>query len=1308
MDPPQPIQSSAFPTLHPCSRTPLLAFPNLSLSCVRRVTCHRTSSGKGRHKITFGGSSDVAPFLHRKSTMAPKSALGKRRGLADEASTADARSSKTARTDLEDTQHILAGASVLMEIVLQEHFDARAAEFIIYEMTVETMPQDLFIREDCDMAKLHKTTDRAELLQILKRRVREWADNYGVVTYRHGKHWAKAKLGRLQADNGFQGFPRQIRAMLAIALYWDVDCANAQPSILLQLARAKKWLLWKECPNLERYVAERACVLHELQAELCMSKDEVKQAIIAIQFGGREKKQHAFLTGLREEMEILRDFAWKEYEHLHALAQAKHADKCRRGQPSAGPKAILLATVLQTEECRVLMALVDAARRDGCSFHSLIHDGALLWKEDCPDIDRLRGFLLPRWERAIHDQTGYSMTLAVKPMVQVSVPPKPVDRQQEERDRCAQAESVLQSSLRSSKRFSDVALCPVRGITRSFLASANGECYCGTAKDKHKHGVFFRMTHFAVYQECSDRACHRRRHLIAKLTPEQSQSLFPHAKLDALTEALDTVRVKKDDVATMKAYERAASGYLMAAQRYGVLDRARELLFIRLGFFGVDVERFKAVFQVCEPAALWAEVYRAAPTRVSRLLMDLEGQDSGADAVHKLTACDAPADCRLIRINKPYLDESDLHDVEVLQVKSAMGTAKSSGVLVPAMRNVVKRNGSVLLVSPRISFTTSIADDLVKDGFCVEVYRDAHCDMLAPGQVSIISPQSLYRLGASDLLGLMKPKRCSLLVLDECETTLAQMSPNPTQRNHLISNWQQLIRLIQESKHVVAADAYLSNRTTSFLASVRPSVSSCLVVNEYRPEKGTALKIVGNVDHVRASFKEHLLQSVQAGKRVYVLCTERKFNDELKGYLTAAGVNVVQHTSENRNAASLGDVEASWAPPVQVVLCTLCVSVGVNYDPSQEAYRFDQVFAYCNVNCGLVRDVLQGLMRARKLRERMPALLYAVNIGFGACKDLDVAGDMLRKRQQLRAMAHTQTFAALNHFCQWVEAPEAVKQVDVANEIETMTCQAYYEDALDSLLQETGFVLREEFVDDSFVDAVPQVEQVEEDVAWKDIPELSTERYEHLRHTMSEGARALSNEEQLAIQKHLFLNCCVADASDADKELAWSKAVQGRKLSQQFWNLVAEGKGVQAAIASAAMAVYAHQKSMADKHAVVSALLQVLTVPSTIEDEAEIPAERIAATLQYLKLHEAELDLLFGLKPSAREEKDMAWARSRVNSILNDWSGSTLKTVRKGKKGRHITWVLHAELAAVGKAVGVGGPKAVQSRTRKSKIYVDF
>jgi hypothetical protein len=99
----------------------------------------------------------------------------------------------------------------------------------------------------------------------------------------------------------------------------------------------------------------------------------------------------------------------------------------------------------------------------------------------------------------------------------------------------------------------------------------------------------------------------------------------------------------------------------------------------------------------------------------------------------------------------------------------------------------------------------------------------------------------------------------------------------------------------------------------------------------------------------------------------------------------------------------------------------------------------------------------------------------------------------------------------------------------------------------------------------------------------------------------------------------------------------------------------------------------------------------VLGAAHTVDDGAVITAEKIEDTLRYLLLHEEKISLLFGMKPSAREKKDLAWARGRVNSILREWSGSTLETVRISKK-KIVTWVLRAKLAAVGAAVGVGRP----------------
>jgi hypothetical protein len=236
--------------------------------------------------------------------------------------------------------------------------------------------------------------------------------------------------------------------------------------------------------------------------------------------------------------------------------------------------------------------------------------------------------------------------------------------------------------------------------------------------------------------------------------------------------------------------------------------------------------------------------------------------------------------------------------------------------------------------------------------------------------------------------------------------------------------------------------------------------------------------------------------------------------------------------------------------------------------------------------------------------------------------------------------------------------------------------------------------VREEFVDDSFADPEEAAaESALDTVEFGDISEVTPEEFAALRQVLSDGTRSLTDEEHLQMQKHLFVNCCAAGVIQEDKEQAWANALHKQSLSPQFWNLVAERKGVKHSLLTAAVTVYAHQKSLADKHLVVSGVLGVCGLASSVENGATVPKDSVDRALRYMLDHEEHVDLLFGLKASARKQKDTAWARARISCILKEWCGSTLERVRQGKRGKSsICWVVRAALAAVGQVIGVNQP----------------
>lgn len=74
--------------------------------------------------------------------------------------------------------------------------------------------------------------------------------------------------------------PRPLRGLLAQDLYFDVDCANAGPTILEQLARRKGWA----CNHLTWYNANRNACLGQLMAASGRGRCHAKKVITAVYF----------------------------------------------------------------------------------------------------------------------------------------------------------------------------------------------------------------------------------------------------------------------------------------------------------------------------------------------------------------------------------------------------------------------------------------------------------------------------------------------------------------------------------------------------------------------------------------------------------------------------------------------------------------------------------------------------------------------------------------------------------------------------------------------------------------------------------------------------------------------------------------------------------------------------------------------------------------------------------------------------------------------------------------------------------------
>ena len=265
-------------------------------------------------------------------------------------------------------------------VVKMEMFDRAAANFVIDTMT----------------AVEAKMTDKE--LAIKKKQVKAWFKGNGQVEYRH----RNVEYGRIFGHQGYQGMPREIRALLAQKHYWDVDMVNAQPNFLHLLAEKKGWA----CTELAKYCSNREEVFADIIAERGGTRDSAKKLATAIVFGSRDIP--FALCGVAAETDAIRDAVFNddEYSHVKALIKKSRIKK-------DNPKSSLLSYVLQNIEHECLMEIERALVAKGRQMDSYIFDGGLVRKLD--NETEFPAQLLRDAEAAV-EEFGWRIRLAVKPM----------------------------------------------------------------------------------------------------------------------------------------------------------------------------------------------------------------------------------------------------------------------------------------------------------------------------------------------------------------------------------------------------------------------------------------------------------------------------------------------------------------------------------------------------------------------------------------------------------------------------------------------------------------------------------------------------------------------------------------------------------------------------------------------------------------------------------------------------------------------------------------------------------------------------
>lgn len=210
-------------------------------------------------------------------------------------------------------------------------------------------------------------------------------------------------FGRYYGTKGsLETIRSDIRGYLLNGFYSDVDIVNCHPVLFYQFAKASYNL---DMPIMKRIAIDRDQFLKDLGK----NKEEFKAYLYPILYNGiKELNGHPkFVSDLINEMNQLYTFIINDSKYEPIIKMCKNEKANEIGS--------LVSHVIQHEEKKCLLAMIDKFTELGYSVDILAHDGCCVRKNtdatDCAVSDDV----LEQVQEHLKITTGYSVKLTIKP-----------------------------------------------------------------------------------------------------------------------------------------------------------------------------------------------------------------------------------------------------------------------------------------------------------------------------------------------------------------------------------------------------------------------------------------------------------------------------------------------------------------------------------------------------------------------------------------------------------------------------------------------------------------------------------------------------------------------------------------------------------------------------------------------------------------------------------------------------------------------------------------------------------------------------
>lgn len=587
-------------------------------------------------------------------------------------------------------------------------------------------------------------------------------------------------------------------------------------------------------------------------------------------------------------------------------------------------------------------------------------------------------------------------------------------------------------------------------------------------------------------------------------------------------------------------------------------------------------------------------------------------------------------------VSSDYVNSEHLNaDHKCIVIRAPLGRGKSTAVSKHIDENDYDR---IIVLTPRITYATSVIERLRDDtGLEWKLYRK--CKGVIGQPYIVIQAESLHRLELDHTHKV-------LLVMDECESFLNQLTSTSTHGDMLVENMETFHDLLRYSTKILCLDAFVSQRTIQLLDSLE---IDHVLYNYNKPlDQRTCIECPKDEE-----FVYRLVEDLRNGKNVYLFVTS---NNKLVNVILPMLLKEIPDLKyveyHGKKSDKLNDVKTLWKS-VQLVCVTSSMTVGVNFD---EQDHFHKVYVHVQSICkNLVRDIFQSSYRVRHLIDN--EMIYRIDsrqFGIGALHAGRTTIAKQLKQKEDGIIRHYEKYANKEYEH---TSPDWVMNLAVYNQYEANLSILNANDVFQRYLKECNYVhnIQEEEMEFDPIDEVSTL-----DIKYVDIAELTQSEVKRL--LVKRKSEKLEELELICLEKFFFKQALL-DISETRESRMW-QLYRKKTDKAKFKNIMYEKGYWNGSVRIQDMVndtLYACLTSrFPEQLDMITQLCKRLGMKHTHE-LSNIDRSVMQDLIPWLQKNRSEIHTLFGLRDQSKnKDMDLRSAIDTVNKVFASWGFTSL------------------------------------------------